>query len=268
MQKTVRHGSRRDSPRLGAPRGRAVASRQPGPHEKAFDISAGASLRAAAQRRAFTPAARTRASSGPFFDRRDIRIHLRRRSISALVVFVLDVSDSMGAHERIRDAKASIIGLLKTAHLMRCRVALIAVQGKKASLIVPPSSSVQAARRGMRGLGPAGGTPLASGLRLALRTIRNEELKSPGIEAVLLVVSDGEATVPLGAYGDPYLELIRMAKRIKRRKEILSICIDTKEESSGSVGRSEMRGLAEALGARYYHRSRLGARRSRQETSY
>jgi magnesium chelatase subunit D len=109
----------------------------------------------------------------------------------------------------------------------------------------------------MRGLVPTGGTPLASGLRLAVRTVRNEELKNPGVQPVMLIISDGEATVPLGNKGDPYLELIEMAEQVRIREEILTICIDTKEQGPQASGRTEMRRLSEALGAAYYHRNDL-----------
>ncbi len=194
-------------------------------------------------------------------------MRVRRPEISALILFVLDVSDSMGAQRRIRDAKGSVIGLLKIAHRMRYMVGLITVQGRSAALTVPPTSSVLVARRNMRGLRPAGGTPLSSGLRLAVRSIRNEELKRPGIQPLLLIVSDGEATVPIGRHGDPHLELIDIARRIRRREEIDTICVDTKERSPYASGKSEMQSLSEALGAAYYHRSYLKSSRTGEKTS-
>ena len=199
--------------------------------------------------------------------RQDLRIRVRRPEISALILFVLDVSDSMGAQKRIRDAKGSVIGLLKVAHRMRCMIGLVTVQGRNAVLTVPPTASVYVARRNMRGLRPAGGTPLSSGLRLAVRSIRNEELKRPGVQPLLLIVSDGEATVPVGRHGDPHLELIDIAGRIRRREEIDTICVDTKERSPYASGKSEMRSLSEALGAAYYHRSYLKSSRTGENTS-
>lgn len=190
-------------------------------------------------------------------EKEDLKVKVRRQTISALVLFLLDVSDSMGAHSRIRDAKGSVIGLLKTAHQMRYRVALITVQGKEAGLTVPPTSSVEVARKNMKSLAPTGGTPLASGLRLAVRTIHNEELKYPGITPVLLLISDGEATVPLGREGDPQLELMRMTDRLRLREDFLSICIDTKERPEHATGQSEMELFSRSLGARYYHRNDL-----------
>lgn len=216
--------------------------------------------RGTAQRTGRTPQPRP-------FDKQDLRIQVRRPEISALILFVLDVSDSMGAQERIRDAKGSVIGLLKVAQQMRYMVGLVTVQGRSAALTVPPTSSVHVARRNMRGLRPAGGTPLSSGLRLAVRTIRNEELKRPGIQPLLLIVSDGEATVPIGRHGDPHLELIEIARRIRQREEIDTICVDTKERSPYASGSTEMQSLSEALDAAYYHRSHLKSSRTGENTS-
>ncbi|MFO7849706.1 MAG: VWA domain-containing protein [Spirochaetia bacterium] len=274
MRKTVQLKSRSDSPQPGVYGGRPIRTRRIRAEEPPRDIAPAASLRAAALR-GITPGLEEKSSSTagqsshpgetshsrqsargvPRIERDDLQVRVRRQTISALVLFVLDVSDSMGAHRRIREAKGSVYGLLKKAHSMRYRVGLITVQGREAVLTVPPTPSIGVAKKNMSGLKPAGGTPLASGLRLALRTIHNEELKHPGIEPILVVISDGEATVPLKRRGDPFIELLELAEKIRRRERVTTICVDTKEQPPYSTGLTEMMRLSRTLGARYCRRS-------------
>ncbi len=160
-----------------------------------------------------------------------------------------------------------MISLLKTAHQMRYKVALVTLQGREAALTVPPTASVELAKRKMAAMRPAGGTPLAAGLRLAVRTIHNEELKEPDIQPILLIVSDGEATVALGRDGDPQLELMRIAEKIGRRESFRCICLDSKERPPHARGKSEMMSLSELLGGSYVHRDYLKSSRTGENTS-
>jgi magnesium chelatase subunit D len=82
----------------------------------------------------------------------------------------------------------------------------------------------------------------------AWNLIRTERLRDPGLEPLLVVLSDGEANVPLQRGRDPLTDLYLVAHRIRRDK-IHGVAIDTRTDL---VGSGEMPGIAEALGASYH----------------
>lgn len=166
----------------------------------------------------------------------------------ALIVFVIDASESMGEGTlaRMKAAKGAILGLLTAAYQNRDQVALVAFRGQGAELLLRPTASVLLAQQQLRSLPLGGATPFADGLWRAWQLIRNERRKQPNLQPLLVVVSDGEANVPLVPGGAVFPELYRLAQQISQDR-IGSVVID----SSAGIGNERMRQLAQQLSGGY-----------------
>jgi magnesium chelatase subunit D len=174
--------------------------------------------------------------------------HLQRFALRPrrLVLFAVDVSDSMGDGPETRMAAAlgAAAAFAGRAYLHRDQVALITFRDRVATLAVPPTGSVRRVRDRLNQLTVGGATPLADGLRLARDTLRRARRKDSALDAVLVLVSDGEATVPLRRNGDPFGDALAIAREL-HQDGVTSILIDT-----GSVAQHQRRlpYLAEVLG--------------------
>lgn len=163
-----------------------------------------------------------------------------------LVLFAVDVSDSMGDGPETRMAAAlgAAAAFARRAYLHRDRVALITFRDRAATLTVPPTGSVRRVRDRLRQLTVGGATPLADGLRLARDTLRRARRQDPDLDAVLVLISDGEATVPLRRNGDPVADALAIALDL-RHDGVTSILIDT---GSAAPQQRRLPRLAEVLG--------------------
>ncbi|MDM7995127.1 MAG: VWA domain-containing protein [Acidobacteriota bacterium] len=196
------------------------------PGERDYAIAVDATLRQAAARHA---AARNGRETEKRFNvtKDDLRKKLRSRTCNNLIVFVVDASGSMGKGSQtpMKAAKGAVLAILRKAHQSKSRVALVAFGGPSATLILPPTSSVALAESALRQLPAGGATPFADSLIQAWRLIRSERLKDPGIRPVLVIISDGEANVPLVAGAEPQEELEALACKIAHAR-IPAIFID------------------------------------------
>lgn len=123
----------------------------------------------------------------------DLRRPVRAGSARTLTVFVADASASMAP--AMRAAKGVALELLGDAYTERDEVALIAVGGDDADLLLPPTDSVSLAARHLKELPTADRTPLPAGLDRAADLLAREE---PG-SALVVLVSDGRANVAEGS---------------------------------------------------------------------
>jgi magnesium chelatase subunit D len=88
---------------------------------------------------------------------------------------------------------------------------------------------------------PAGGaTPFAECLSLAWQLIRSERTKNPGVRPVLVIISDGDANVPVSPEAEPLEELETLAEKIARDR-VAAVFIDAAERQKGE---SQMQRLA------------------------
>lgn len=190
---------RRDAVR-GVFRGELTGVEQGRPQDGSIDWAA--TIRAALPMQAlrglseplYTPS--LAAFSAPLLlQKEDFRIRRRRQGQSPLILFLVDASGSMAFH-RLSEAKAAAIGLLQGAYRSRARVALIAFQGEKAAVLVPPTRSATAARRALERMPAGGGTPLAAAL-LAANRLLQQPLLAQASPVLLIVVTDGKANVGL-----------------------------------------------------------------------
>ena len=189
---------------------------------------------------------RGRTGPGLILERGDLRERRREGRESNLVLFVVDASGSMAARRRMEAVKGAVLSLLLDAYQRRDKVGLICFRGAAAQLLLPPTSSVDAAARRLEKMPTGGQTPLAAGLTEAHATLRRERLRDPQRRPLLVVVTDGRHT----AGGDPQAAALRL-----RRDGIASVVVDCE---SGPVRLRLAGALAQALGAEYLSLDDLG----------
>jgi magnesium chelatase subunit D len=124
-------------------------------------------------------------------DLREARLEGRE---SNLVLFVVDASGSMAARSRMGAVKGAILSLLIDAYQRRDKVGMVTFRGSGAQLLLPPTSSVEAAAARLAALPTGGRTPLAAGLLRARDVLRTERLRDPRRRPLLVIVTDGRAT--------------------------------------------------------------------------
>src|SRR5271169_5817581 len=90
---------------------------------------------------------RGRTGTGLVLDRADLRERRREGRESNLVLFLVDASGSMAARRRMAAVKGAVLSLLLDAYQRRDKVGLICFRGNGAQVLLPPTSSVDAAAR-------------------------------------------------------------------------------------------------------------------------
>ena len=139
----------------------------------------------------------------------DVRHAVREGREGNLVLFAVDASGSMAAKARMTAVTGAVVSLLRDAYQRRDKVGLITFRGTDAELVLPPTSSVPAARVRLSDLRTGGRTPLARGLLRARKVLAVERLRDPRRRALLVVLTDGRATV--GVHGEPVRDACRAA---------------------------------------------------------
>lgn len=184
-----------------------------------------------------------------------LRFKLFKRKQGRLFIFAIDLSGSM-ALNRIAQAKAVMVGLLRQSYIDRDTVAIVGFRGTSAQLLLPPSRSILRARRVLETVSVGGGTPLSAGLACSLRLAKRAAATSGAM--TLLLFTDGQANVALS---------VNQIKDRGRRREIINeeisrlgvhlrkagvtlVVADTQNEFSSSGKAAE---VAEILCAEYRH---------------
>jgi magnesium chelatase subunit D len=180
----------------------------------------------------------------------DLRVKHYRSKAGALFCFAVDASGSMALH-RMRQAKGAVHALLQKAYVNRDRVALLAFRGQQAQLLMPPTQSVELARRALDLLPTGGGTPLASALLMA-SDVAQQAAQRGILQTVLILLTDGRANVGLRTQGSDERgtiqdELQQLGRHIAQSK-LHVVVVDTQRSY---LSRGEARQLADWLGATY-----------------
>ena len=149
-----------------------------------------ATLRAAAPHQL----ARRRDGAGVQLRAQDLREAVREGREGNLVLFLVDASGSMAARQRMTAVKGAVLSLLTDAYQRRDKVALISFRGADAELLLPPTSSVEAAAVRLTDLPTGGRTPLSAGLMRAAEVLRVEAVRDPTRRALVVIVTDGRHT--------------------------------------------------------------------------
>jgi magnesium chelatase subunit D len=215
--------------------GRTIGARQPGAGHPASDLHLPATLTAAAPHQV----RRGRTAPGLILETADLRERRREGRESNLVLFAVDASGSMTARRRMEAVKGAVLSLLLDAYQRRDKVGLVTFRKNGAELLLPPTSSVDAAARRLRTMPAGGRTPLAAGLTEAHATLRRERLRDPLRRPLLVVVTDGRYT----AGADP-----EIPARNLRNDNVASIVVDCE---TGPVRLGLAKNLAVSLGATY-----------------
>ncbi|NTW48670.1 MAG: magnesium chelatase ATPase subunit D [Chlorobiales bacterium] len=200
-------------------------------------------------------------NSGSIIIRKDdIRIKKFRDKAGTLFIFVVDASGSM-ALNRMRQAKGAVSQLLQNAYVHRDQVALVAFRGQAAQVLLPPSQSVERAKRALDVLPTGGGTPLASALFISWQTALHMQTKGV-TQTMLVLITDGRGNIPLNP-GQPngqteaappnkaqIAEEIESIARAIRADGVGAVVIDTQVNY---LSRGEAPKLAQMLGGRYVY---------------
>ena len=150
--------------------------------------------------------------------------------------------------------KGAILSLLTDAYQRRDRVGLIVFQKDRATLVLPPTNSVQLAQRALGDIPVGGKTPLSAGLLLAADVLQHEKYTHPDIEPLLIVLTDGAGNVSIGTM-PPQEESYRFAELIAHT-DVRSIVINM-EHAAFDQGLAQQ--LADHLKAHCYALSELKA---------
>jgi magnesium chelatase subunit D len=143
----------------------------------------------------------------------------------------------MAARQRMSTVKGAVLSLLLDAYQRRDKVGLITFRGNRAELLLPPTSSVDAAAARLDSLPTGGRTPLSAGLLEVRATLERERLRDPSRRALVVLVTDGRHTTgadPLAVAG------------LLRREGVAAIVIDCE---AGPIRLGLAATLANALGA-------------------
>ena len=185
-------------------------------------------------------AARRRLDPDAALDESDLRTAVRVAPRSRVIVLCVDLSGSMGAHERAEAASGTVLGLLADAYERRDKVGLVTFRGDAATTVLSPTGSIEVARNRLDGLVTGGETPLALGLHEARRVA--ERASDHTTDALVAVLTDGRAT---GAGG---LDAALEAAAEFARSTVDGLVLDCEhgEKRLGLAGR-----IAETMGARH-----------------
>jgi magnesium chelatase subunit D len=213
-------------------RGRYIQARpaRGKPRDVAFD----ATFRAAAP----FQVGRDRTERALAVEKQDIHDKVRVRRASNLVLFVVDASWSMAAAERMEATKGAIMSLLLDAYQRRDQVGLVVFQKEEARLVLPPTTSVELAKKALSDVPVGGKTPLSSGLLLAHRVMVQQIRLHPETMPMMILLTDGAGNVSVSEL-PAQEEAHRVAKMIVE-EGIRSVVINMEHASFD-------RGLAQAL---------------------
>jgi len=160
----------------------------------------------------------------------------------------------MAVAERMSAAKGAVLSLLTDAYQRRDKVGMIVFQKDRAQVVLPPTNSVELARRYLADIPIGGKTPLSAGLMLAYETIKREELAHPDTQSLMILLTDGVGNVSISDM-PPQEEAYKIAEKFIE-EEIPSVVINMEHKEFDKGLAQE---IAEHLGASYYSLSDLQA---------
>ena len=185
--------------------------------------------------------------------RDDFRVSRIKQRNEATAIFTVDASGST-AFQRLAEAKGAVETILAECYVRRDRVAMVAFRGKKAEVLLPPTRSLERAKRALAGLPGGGGTPLASGLDEAFELA--VQVRRAGGNPIVIVLTDGKANITRAGVGNKVtaLEETQSAAKLFALEGFDAMVIDVSSEPQKSA-----RALATAMQATYLPMPRASA---------
>jgi magnesium chelatase subunit D len=233
-----------------AKRGRSIGSKRGSP-TRGMRLDLVATLRAAVL---FQPFRKRFASrDGLIVTRDDFRVKRIKQRSETTAIFVVDASGS-AALQRLGEAKGAVELILADCYVRRDKAALIAFRGKGAEQLLPPTRSLERAKRALSGLPGGGGTPIALGLDASLATAL--QVRRTGGRPIVILLTDGRANVTRNGEGSRTraMEEALSAGRTMAGLRIQSLMIDVSPEQQPAA-----RALAHAMAATYIALPRAGS---------
>ncbi len=160
----------------------------------------------------------------------------------------------MAVAERMSAAKGTVLSLLTDAYQRRDKVGMVVFQKDRAQIVLPPTNSVELARRYLADIPIGGKTPLSAGLKMAFEVIKREELAHPDIQSLMILLTDGVGNVSLSKL-PPQEEAYKIAE--KYAEEEIPCVVINMEHKEFDKGLAQE--IADHLGASYYCLSELQA---------
>jgi magnesium chelatase subunit D len=239
----AKSGAGAESDKMGLARGRPAGTRQGEPKNGAR-LSLIDTLRAAAP---WQPLRRRQPPEreGLRVERADLRIRRYKQKRQTTAIFAVDASGSAALH-RMAEAKGAVELILADCYVRRDEVALIAFRGKTAEVLLPPTRSLQRAKKSLADLPGGGGTPLSAGVEQALTLAHN--VRRGGATPLVVFLTDGKANIARDGTADRALAQrdAEAAASAMKLAGVRSLMIDLSDARGGPA-----RKLAEAMGASY-----------------
>lgn len=186
----------------------------------------------------------------------DIQTRQREAKSAYTVIMVVDASGSMGAKERIKEAKSACLGLLKDAYTKREEVAIIAFRGNSAEIVVQPTRAVSLVKERLDAIPVGGKTPLAFALREVYELTRKIRKKEPTRRILTVIISDAKANIGLEEKAKPWDGVKLWAGVLKEMEGSEYIVVNT--ESKGLITFGKAKELSLLLDAQYFDLESLG----------
>lgn len=128
----------------------------------------------------------------------DLHVKRYQQRQGVVTIFLVDVSGS-SATQRLAEAKGAVEQLLADCYIRRDEVAMIALRGRSADVVLPPTRSLVRAKRNLAALPGGGGTPLATGFAAVNEMALS--IRRKGMTPLIVVMTDGVANVTLEGVG-------------------------------------------------------------------
>ena len=233
-----------------AKRGRTIGSKRGHP-ARGLRLDLIATLRAAVLFQPFRK--KFAAREGLIVNRDDFRVKRIKQRSETTAIFVVDASGS-AALQRLGEAKGAVELILADCYIRRDKASLIAFRGKTAEQLLPPTRSLERAKRALAGLPGGGGTPIALGLDLSLNTAL--QVRRAGGRPIIILLTDGRANVTRNGEGSRprATEEAMQAASTLAGQNIQSLMIDVSPDP-----RPAARDLAHAMNATYIALPRAGS---------
>jgi len=175
----------------------------------------------------------------------DLHIKRYQQRQGVVTIFLVDASGS-SATQRLAEAKGAVEQLLADCYNRRDEVAMIALRGRTAEIVLPPTRSLVRAKRNLAALPGGGGTPLATGFAAVNEMALS--IRRKGMTPLIVVMTDGVANVTLEGVGGrerAHQDALHTARQVRAAGHAI-LFIDT-----ASAPQALAEALAKEMAAQY-----------------